>query len=116
MRCAGEGASSRRATCDVLCNRAAHDGDPVGAARHALQALKPGGTVLLVEPFANDNLEQNFNPVGAHVQRRVDLRLYAELALAGGRLRSSKVNRRQRMFVGERLLASGDRARIRPSP
>jgi hypothetical protein len=36
----------------------------VGAARHALQALKPGGTVLLVEPFANDNLEQNFNPVG----------------------------------------------------
>jgi SAM-dependent methyltransferase len=42
-----------------------HDmGDPVGAARHALQALKPGGTVLLVEPFANDKLEQNINPVG----------------------------------------------------
>jgi SAM-dependent methyltransferase len=42
-----------------------HDmGDPVGAARHALQALKPGGTVLLVEPFANDRLEQNLNPVG----------------------------------------------------
>ena len=30
-----------------------HDmGDPVGAARHAHEALKPGGTVLLVEPFA----------------------------------------------------------------
>jgi SAM-dependent methyltransferase len=42
-----------------------HDmGDPVGAARHAFQALKPGGTVLLVEPFANDKLEQNVNPVG----------------------------------------------------
>jgi SAM-dependent methyltransferase len=42
-----------------------HDmGDPVGAARHAHQALKPGGTVLLVEPFANDSLEQNLNPVG----------------------------------------------------
>lgn len=42
-----------------------HDmGDPVGAARRAYQALKPGGTVLLVEPFANDELEQNFNPVG----------------------------------------------------
>jgi SAM-dependent methyltransferase len=42
-----------------------HDmGDPVGAARHAFQALKPGGTVLLVEPFANDKLEQNMNPVG----------------------------------------------------
>jgi len=42
-----------------------HDmGDPIGAARHAYQALKPDGTVLLVEPFANDKLEQNLNPVG----------------------------------------------------
>ena len=42
-----------------------HDlGDPVGAARHAWQALKPGGTVLLVEPFAGDSLDDNINPVG----------------------------------------------------
>ena len=42
-----------------------HDmGDPVGAARHAHAALKPGGTVLLVEPYANDTLQQNLNPVG----------------------------------------------------
>jgi SAM-dependent methyltransferase len=42
-----------------------HDmGDPVGAARQAHEALKPGGTVLLVEPFANDDLDQNLNPVG----------------------------------------------------
>jgi SAM-dependent methyltransferase len=42
-----------------------HDlGDPVGAAKHALQALKPGGTVLLVEPSAGDTLEENSNPVG----------------------------------------------------
>jgi ubiquinone/menaquinone biosynthesis C-methylase UbiE len=42
-----------------------HDmGDPVGAARHAHAALKPGGTVLLVEPFANDRLDDNLNPVG----------------------------------------------------
>ena len=41
-----------------------HDmGDPVGAARHAAQALAPGGTVMLVEPFANDLLEQNINAV-----------------------------------------------------
>lgn len=41
-----------------------HDmGDPVGAARHAFGALKDDGTVLLVEPFANDSLEQNLNPV-----------------------------------------------------
>ncbi|OWP51723.1 class I SAM-dependent methyltransferase [Pseudomonas nitroreducens] len=42
-----------------------HDmGDPVGAAQHARQALKPDGTVLLVEPFANDQLDDNQNPVG----------------------------------------------------
>ncbi|HSE68102.1 MAG TPA: class I SAM-dependent methyltransferase [Gemmatimonadales bacterium] len=42
-----------------------HDmGDPVGAARHAYQALKTDGTVLLVEPFARDHLHENTNPVG----------------------------------------------------
>ena len=42
-----------------------HDmGDPVGAARHAREALAPDGTVLLVEPFAGDRLEENINPVG----------------------------------------------------
>ncbi len=42
-----------------------HDmGDPVGAARHACQALKADGTVLLVEPYAGDRLEENTNPVG----------------------------------------------------
>jgi hypothetical protein len=39
-------------------------GDPVGAAHRAHEALKPGGTVLLVEPFANDELDDNLNPVG----------------------------------------------------
>jgi SAM-dependent methyltransferase len=42
-----------------------HDmGDPVGATRHAYQALKADGTVLLVEPFAGDHLQENLNPVG----------------------------------------------------
>jgi SAM-dependent methyltransferase len=42
-----------------------HDmGDPVGAARHARQALKDDGTVLLVEPFAGNNLAENSTPVG----------------------------------------------------
>jgi SAM-dependent methyltransferase len=42
-----------------------HDmGDPVGAARHALDALDPDGTMMLVEPFAHDRLEDNLNPVG----------------------------------------------------
>lgn len=42
-----------------------HDmADPVGAARHALHALKSDGTCLLVEPFAGDSVEENLNPVG----------------------------------------------------
>ena len=41
-----------------------HDlGDPVAAARHAASLLAPGGTVLLVEPFANDRIEENLTPV-----------------------------------------------------
>ncbi len=42
-----------------------HDmGDPVGAARHAHDAIADDGTVLLVEPFAGDDLADNCNPVG----------------------------------------------------
>lgn len=48
------------ATFDCL-----HDmGDPVGAARHVRQSLAPDGTWLIVEPFANDQLVDNLNPVG----------------------------------------------------
>jgi hypothetical protein len=39
-------------------------GDPVGAASHALQSLKPEGTAMIVEPFANDKTEDNLNPIG----------------------------------------------------
>jgi 2-polyprenyl-3-methyl-5-hydroxy-6-metoxy-1,4-benzoquinol methylase len=42
-----------------------HDmGDPVGALRHVREAIDEDGTVMLVEPFAADNLEDNLNPVG----------------------------------------------------
>jgi SAM-dependent methyltransferase len=42
-----------------------HDlGDPVAAARHAQAVLAPGGTVMLVEPFAHDRVEDNLSPVG----------------------------------------------------
>ena len=42
-----------------------HDmGDPVGAAKHIFQSLKPDGTWMIVEPFANDELKDNLNPVG----------------------------------------------------
>lgn len=42
-----------------------HDmGDPIGASRHARQALKNDGTAMIVEPFANDRVEDNLNAVG----------------------------------------------------
>lgn len=47
---------------------ALHDlGDPVGAAAHARQALAPGGTLMLVEPLAFDDLATNLanNPIAA---------------------------------------------------
>lgn len=49
----------------ICCFDALHDlGDPVGAARHVLQALTPDGTFMAVEPLAGDKLQDNFNPVG----------------------------------------------------
>jgi SAM-dependent methyltransferase len=42
-----------------------HDmGDPVGASRHVRGALADDGTWMIVEPYANDRVEQNLNPVG----------------------------------------------------
>lgn len=49
----------------IACFDCIHDmGDPVGAAKHIREALKPDGTFMMVEPFANDKLEDNLNPVG----------------------------------------------------
>ena len=43
---------------------ALHDmGDPVGAARHAASVLAPDGAVMLIEPFANDRVEDNLSTV-----------------------------------------------------
>ena len=42
-----------------------HDmGDPVGAAAHVRRSLDADGTWMIVEPFANDELKDNLNPVG----------------------------------------------------
>ncbi|MBV8364448.1 MAG: methyltransferase domain-containing protein [Candidatus Eremiobacteraeota bacterium] len=49
----------------IACFDCVHDmGDPVGAAMHIRTALKREGTFMMVEPFANDRLEDNLNPVG----------------------------------------------------
>lgn len=42
-----------------------HDmGDPIGAAKHVRQSLSKDGTWMIVEPYANDQLKDNLNPVG----------------------------------------------------
>ena len=42
-----------------------HDmGDPVGAVKYVRETMAADGTCMLVEPFANDRLEDNLNPVG----------------------------------------------------
>jgi 2-polyprenyl-3-methyl-5-hydroxy-6-metoxy-1,4-benzoquinol methylase len=45
---------------------ALHDmGDPVGAAAHIKQSLKPDGTFMVVEPLAGDSLGENLNVLSA---------------------------------------------------
>ncbi|MBS0265819.1 MAG: methyltransferase domain-containing protein [Planctomycetes bacterium] len=65
---------------DLICFfDALHDmGDPVGAAAHAKERLKPGGVVMLVEPYAEDRLEDNLSSERAPVSRF----FYAASALA----------------------------------
>lgn len=49
----------------VVILDALHDmGDPVGAAAHVREALAEDGSWMIVEPYANDRLEDNLNPVG----------------------------------------------------
>jgi len=49
----------------VTCFDCLHDmGDPVGAGKHVHQSLKPNGTWMVVEPFANEKTEQNLTAVG----------------------------------------------------
>src|SRR3954467_888739 len=51
---------------DLICFMdCLHDlGDPVGALACCRRALKADGKVLLVEPYAGDQLEENLNPIG----------------------------------------------------
>ena len=48
---------------DLICIfDALHDmGDPLGAAKHIRDSLKPDGTFMIVEPLAGDSLAENLN-------------------------------------------------------
>lgn len=55
-----------RRSYDLICFfDCLHDmGRPVDAVAHAARALAAEGSVMLVEPFANDKVEDNIGPVG----------------------------------------------------
>ncbi len=60
-------ASNFPGTYDLVCFfDCLHDmGDPAGACAHVREHLADGGTMMLVEPMAGDDLSENMNPVGA---------------------------------------------------
>ena len=72
-----------------------HDmGDPVGAARHVRGALEQDGTWMIVEPFAGDKRRGQSQPGRPRLLRRLDARVHAGLAVAGGRARAGRAGGR----------------------
>jgi 2-polyprenyl-3-methyl-5-hydroxy-6-metoxy-1,4-benzoquinol methylase len=66
---------------------ALHDmGDPIAAARHAASALAPRGTVMLIEPFANDRVEDNLSTVARMYYSASATLCCAHAISEGGRL------------------------------
>lgn len=64
-----------------------HDmGDPVAAAAHAAKAIGRDGTVMLVEPFANDRVEDNISPVARMYYAASTTICCAHAISEGGRL------------------------------
>ena len=39
-------------------------GDPVAAVSYAKTKLKSGGALMIIEPYANDEVSENFNIIG----------------------------------------------------
>jgi len=60
-------ATSFGGTWDLVCFfDCLHDmGDPAGACAHVREHLAADGSMMLIEPYANDDLTDNLNPVGA---------------------------------------------------
>lgn len=64
-----------------------HDlGDPLSAAQYAAQVLAPGGSVMLIEPFAQDNTEDNFSVVGRMYYTGSTMICCAHALSEGGRM------------------------------
>nr|WP_298682343.1 class I SAM-dependent methyltransferase [uncultured Dongia sp.] len=76
------------ANYDLICFfDCLHDmGDPVAAATHAAKALAPDGAVMLVEPFANDKVEDNISAVARIYYAASTMICCAHAISEGGRL------------------------------
>ena len=61
-------------------------GDPIAAVERANRVLAPGGTVMLVEPFAHDRTEDNLSPVGQLYYTGSTLICCAHAISEGGKL------------------------------
>ena len=73
-----------------------HDmGDPTGAAQHVLSSLKPDGTWMIVEPFANDNTRAESQPGWPDFLFGFDDDLYARVAGAGSGSGAGRTGRRR---------------------
>ena len=84
------------ATFDCL-----HDmGDPLAAARHVRQALKPDGTWLIVEPAAARRRGRQHEPGGPDVLQLLHAAVRAERAVPVRRLRARRAGRRGRHQAG----------------
>ena len=98
-----------------------HDmGDPVGASAHVLETLDSDGTWMIVEPFANDRVEENLNPVG-RFSTGLDRYLHARVARPRSRSRARSPSRRgatHRRTQAGRIHARAPRHRnaVQPHP
>jgi 2-polyprenyl-3-methyl-5-hydroxy-6-metoxy-1,4-benzoquinol methylase len=60
-----------------------HDmGDPVGAAKHVREVLKPDGTWMIVEPFAKETIEENLLLPSARVLYNFSLQICVPASLS----------------------------------
>jgi len=86
-----------------------HDmGDPKGAAEHVRQSLAKDGTWMIVEPFANDELKDNLNPVGRVYYSFFDPTVHALLAIPRSGTMPRRSGRRETNSCG------GDLGRFQP--
>ena len=92
-----------------------HDmGDPVGAARHVRETLKPDGSWMVVEPAAGDRLEDNLNPVSRMLLRGLDDGLHPDFARSAGRRGVRGAGGLRQALVGDHARRISARCARRP--